>query len=143
MSGEISLACSWRVTPLDVVTMKVKQQQAEVDHKEEILALLQEKYNIPDVPLGLPESPTKRESLSVVPSHKSFRVMSDEDPDLKRIVAYRGRLSVKVSRFQPMVFVMFTKLSRGHPMAGWIESRIEGAAGHQRQDHCTQQRASA
>jgi hypothetical protein len=29
------------VTPLDVVTMKVKQQQAEVDHKEEILALLQ------------------------------------------------------------------------------------------------------
>ena len=41
VSGEISLACSWRVTPLDVVTMKVKQQQAEVDHKEEILALLQ------------------------------------------------------------------------------------------------------
>lgn len=44
VSGEISLACSWRVTPLDVVTMKVKQQQAEVDHKEEILALLQVIY---------------------------------------------------------------------------------------------------
>lgn len=44
VSGEISLACSWRVTPLDVVTMKVKQQQAEVDHKEEILALLQARF---------------------------------------------------------------------------------------------------
>ena len=41
ISGVISLSCAWRVTPLDVVTMKVKQKQAEVDRKEEMLALLQ------------------------------------------------------------------------------------------------------
>lgn len=41
ISGVISLSCAWRVTPLDVVTMKVKQKQTEVDRKEEMLALLQ------------------------------------------------------------------------------------------------------
>ena len=98
VSGEISLACSWRVTPLDVVTMKVKQQQAEVDHKEEILALLQEKYNITNPPVvSRPESPIAEAKLAIVPRHKSFRAMSDQDPDIKRIVTYRGRLSVKVT----------------------------------------------
>ena len=99
VSGEVSLACSWRVTPLDVVTMKVKQQQAEVDHKEEILALLQEKYGIQDTtaaaPLPPPVTPMA-DSLIVAPSLKSFRVISDQDPDIKRIITYTGRLSVKV-----------------------------------------------
>ena len=99
VSGEVSLACSWRVTPLDVVTMKVKQQQAEVDHKEEILALLQEKYGIKDTTAAaLPPPPQTpmADSLIVPPSLKSFRVISDQDPDIKRIITYAGRLSVKV-----------------------------------------------
>ena len=99
VSGEVSLACSWRVTPLDVVTMKVKQQQAEVDHKEEILALLQEKYGIKDTTAAAPPPPPvppMADSLIVAPSLKSFRVISDQDPDIKRIITYTGRLSVKV-----------------------------------------------
>ena len=95
VSGEISLACSWRVTPLDVVTMKVKAAQAEVDHKEEILALLQEKFNL-DASVPEPESPT-RESMGLANRYKSFRVLGDQDPDLKRALTFRGRLSVKVS----------------------------------------------
>lgn len=119
VSGEVSLACSWRVTPLDVVTMKVKQQQAEVDHKEEILALLQERYNIADASLlALPSSPKSDSKLAVVPRHKSFRVMSDEDPDIKRIVTYRGRLSVKVSSgFGPLGSERASEVDHGRGIA--------------------------
>ena len=53
-----------------------------------------------------PESPTSdlkmyglRAHSSFGPgsfSHKSFRALADQDPDIKRIVSYRGRLSIKV-----------------------------------------------
>lgn len=96
VSGEIALACSWRVTPLDVVTMKVKQQQAEVDHKEEILALLMEKYNIADTALvsRLPRSPAGTEPA---PMHslKSLALPPEQDPELKRLTTCRGRLNIK------------------------------------------------
>ncbi|KAK9808775.1 hypothetical protein WJX72_003363 [[Myrmecia] bisecta] len=84
VSGEINLVCSWRVTPLDVVTMKVRAKQEEVDHKEEILALLMERY-----------SPPGEDGLAAAADMKQSRVKRAVS-DVKRMAAYRGRLDVKV-----------------------------------------------
>ena len=58
---------------------------------------MQEKYNLKDATqIPTPESPTSDAKLYGLPSHKSYRVIGDQDPEIKRIVSYRGRLSVKV-----------------------------------------------
>ena len=69
--------------------------------------IAQEKYEVADTSKDTPESPTSdlklyglRAHSSFGPgsfSHKSFRALADQDPDIKRIVSYRGRLSIKVS----------------------------------------------
>ncbi len=61
-------------------------------------AWLQEKYNLKDTAsVATPDSPTSDAKLYGLPSHKSYRVIGDQDPEIKRIVAFRGRLSVKVT----------------------------------------------
>ena len=58
---------------------------------------LQEKYNIKDTnATAQPDSPTSDRKLYGLPNHKSYRVIGDQDPEIKRIVSYRGRLSIKV-----------------------------------------------
>jgi hypothetical protein len=47
VSGELQLGCGWRVTPLDVATIEVKALEEELDHKEEVLALLRERCGRP------------------------------------------------------------------------------------------------
>ena len=58
---------------------------------------MQEKYNIKDTnATAQPDSPTSDRKLYGLPNHKSYRVIGDQDPEIKRIVSYRGRLSIKV-----------------------------------------------
>lgn len=64
---------------------------------------LQEKYNIKDTTHAGPESPTSDTKLYGLPTHKSYRVIGDQDPEIKRIVSYRGRLSVKVDPSSSML----------------------------------------
>lgn len=88
MSGEISLACSWRVTPLDVASIKVKARQTELDRKEEVLALLLERYST-SPQRGLAPIPTAGERPLDGGSRKSMT-------DVKRMQGQRGQLAVKV-----------------------------------------------
>jgi hypothetical protein len=44
VTGSIKLASMWRVTPLDVVTLKLKARQTELDDKQEVIALLQDRH---------------------------------------------------------------------------------------------------
>ena len=58
---------------------------------------MQEKYNIKES--GAQAELDSRASdvkLYGLPNHKSYRVIGDQDPEIKRIVSYRGRLSIKV-----------------------------------------------
>lgn len=58
---------------------------------------MQEKYNLKDAAqFPPPDSPTSDAKLCGLPTHKSYHVIGDQDPEIKRIVTYRGRLSVKV-----------------------------------------------
>lgn len=84
MSGEISLACSWRVTPLDVASIKVKAKQTELDHREEVLALLLEKYSIQD---GAWQALTE-------PAEDALGRRSV--PEAKHMQSLRGQLAIKV-----------------------------------------------
>ena len=43
VSGRIKLSSMWRITPLDVVTLKLKARQTELDDKQEVVALLRDK----------------------------------------------------------------------------------------------------
>lgn len=53
VSGRILLSSMWRVTPLDVATLKLKARQAELDDKQEIIAVLQDRCDSrPGVHLG-------------------------------------------------------------------------------------------
>ena len=54
------------------------------------------------------ESPTSDTKLYGLPNHKSYRVIGDQDPEIKRIVSYRGRLSVKV--LQPCMQIGSTSM---------------------------------
>ncbi|KAL3144166.1 hypothetical protein ABBQ32_003950 [Trebouxia sp. C0010 RCD-2024] len=114
VSGEIALACSWRVTPLDVVIMKVRTKQEEVDHKEEVLAVLLERYAVSNgtagdtapglshVNLGLlgplrQGSITALSKASLAPSTEGKGAAARPTPgDVKRLGSSRGRLDVKV-----------------------------------------------
>jgi hypothetical protein len=85
VSGDISLACSWRVTPLDVVQLKVKACQAELEQKEEVLALIQER-------LQMQQSLSSGRDVSrSFPSAKSCPAVLT-----KRLAALRGVLDLKV-----------------------------------------------
>ncbi|KAL0042783.1 hypothetical protein WJX79_011021 [Trebouxia sp. C0005] len=86
VSGEIALACSWRVTPLDVVIMKVRTKQEEVDHKEEVLAVLLERQ-------GSMTSPSK---VSLAGPDPKAAASHQTAGDVKRLGSSRGRLDVKV-----------------------------------------------
>ena len=94
MSGDISLTCTWRVTPLDMAALKVKTRQSELDRKEEVLALLLERTGAPSPqvspsgPVGSPGDPGA--SLSTVSSPNTGLA------EQKRLMASRGALSLKV-----------------------------------------------
>lgn len=92
MSGEISLACSWRVTPLDVAHIKVKAKQTELDYKEEMLALLLERYSTTP---GLvpPRPPATEPGPSEAPGNRRSAT------DMKRMHGQRGQLNIKVCAF--------------------------------------------
>lgn len=42
MKGELTMACCWRVTPLDSVAIKARSLAAEVAQREDMLAMLAE-----------------------------------------------------------------------------------------------------
>ena len=96
MSGDISLTCTWRVTPLDMAALKVRTKQSELDRKEEVLALLLERTGAPSPqvspsgPVGPPGDPGA--SLSTVSSPNTGLA------EQKRLMASQGALSLKVSR---------------------------------------------
>ncbi|DBA93880.1 TPA: hypothetical protein ACH3X3_013925 [Trebouxia sp. C0006] len=112
VSGEIALACSWRVTPLDVVIMKVRTKQEEVDHKEEVLAVLLERYatagtaaegtagrshpNLGLLGLTRQGSVTKPSKLSLAGPDPKAAASRQTAGDVKRLGSSRGRLDVKV-----------------------------------------------
>ena len=86
VSGEISLACSWRVTPLDVASIKVKAKQTELDRKEEMLALLLERYSTTPQHAGV-LSPPREET-----EDGGRRGVTD----VKRMQTLSGQLAIKV-----------------------------------------------
>ena len=76
---------------------------------------MQEKYNIKDTnATAQPDSPTSDRKLYGLPNHKSYRVIGDQDPEIKRIVSYRGRLSIKVKTPSRVFKDMSDTLSSAH-----------------------------
>ena len=92
VSGEISLACSWRVTPLDVASIKVKAKQTELDRKEEVLALLLERYSATPSRPGLLALPPPVDDAADAGGKRNAT-------DVKRMQNLRGQLAVKVFIF--------------------------------------------
>ena len=106
VSGDISLTCTWRVTPLDMAALKVKTRQSELDRKEEVLALLLERTGAPSPqvspsgPVGSPGDPGA--TLSTVSSPNTGLA------EQKRLMASRGALSLKVGSVKAHVWVLPT-----------------------------------
>ena len=95
VSGDISLTCTWRVTPLDMAALKVKTRQSELDRKEEVLALLLERTGAPSPQIS-PMGPVG----SLVEPGGTLAVVSSPPGGLaeqKRLMASRGALSLKAS----------------------------------------------
>ena len=42
VSGDIALGCRWRVSPLDVLALQVRGRQEELDHKQELVAIIKD-----------------------------------------------------------------------------------------------------
>ena len=95
MSGDISLTCTWRVTPLDMAALKVKTKQSKLDRKVEVLALLEERTGAlspqisPGGPVGSPEGDIVG-NLSPVASPNTGLA------EQKRLMASWGVLSLNV-----------------------------------------------
>lgn len=87
VSGEILLACRWRITPLDEVQLKLKACQFELEQKEEMLALLYEHLRTQNA-TGLNNG---LDSASDIPE------TAVTDGQRKRLHATSGTLDVKVN----------------------------------------------
>ncbi|KAK9809768.1 hypothetical protein WJX73_004442 [Symbiochloris irregularis] len=94
VSGEVRLACSWRITPVDVAHIKVKARQAELDRKQEVLALLLERYS----PILDPSKTAHPAQESPLPLATDLSGSSSwhSIADAKRIQNLRGHLTIKV-----------------------------------------------
>lgn len=42
VSGDIALGCRWRVSPLDVLALQLRGRQEELDHKQELVAIIKD-----------------------------------------------------------------------------------------------------
>jgi hypothetical protein len=42
VSGEIAIGCRWRTSSLDVLALQVQSKQEELDHKQDVVAILRE-----------------------------------------------------------------------------------------------------
>lgn len=42
VSGEIAIGCRWRTSSLDVLALQVQSKQEELDHKQDVVAMLHE-----------------------------------------------------------------------------------------------------
>jgi hypothetical protein len=89
VSGEINLACCWRVTPQDVLTLRVRTLAAEVSQREEVLAVLAERS-------GQEVSQSSLAGTSAASPEAQLRG-GPSASDLKTARTSRGRLGVKVS----------------------------------------------
>ncbi len=87
--GEINLACCWRVTPQDVLTLRVRNLAAEVSQREEMLAVLAERTGQEAAESSNPELPASSNLKVQWPA-------SLLPAQLKMARTSRGRLGVKV-----------------------------------------------
>ena len=87
--GEINLACCWRVTPQDVLTLRVRNLAAEVSQREEMLAVLAERTGQEAAESSLPELAASSSSQAQWPASMQLA-------QLKMARTSRGRLGVKV-----------------------------------------------
>ena len=95
MSGDISLTCTWRVTPLDMAALKVKTKQSELDRKEEVLALLEERTGGPSPQIS-PGGPVGSPGGDIGGTLSPVASPNTGLAEQKRLMASRGALSLKV-----------------------------------------------
>lgn len=95
VSGEVQLACSWRITPADVAHIQVKARQAELDRKQEVLALLLERY--PAFPGQSRETHPTGNSHPRSAADFGSSTGRHSIADAKRIQNLRGHMTIKVN----------------------------------------------
>lgn len=91
VSGEIYLSIGWRITPLDRVTLKVRALEEDLEDRQELLAMLTQRY-IPVRDLDGLEASVEAQSEVSLPTLKANGLLEVKVIEAKNLVMPNDRL---------------------------------------------------